>query len=125
MKHQDKIMMLKLNEDDRTVYDLPGGRMEYGEGIFETLKREIKEEIGVDIDFKTEPTLLRVYDYLHQGDKVHRLMVTFCYEVQELIEKPDGQGEPNTEVVWLTKEELNKLELNPNYREMLLSAFEK
>ena len=124
LSYLDKIMMLKLNEDDKTVYDLPGGRMEYGEGIFQTLRREIKEEIGIDIKFETEPKLLQVHDYLHQGDMVHRLIVTFSYEVSELIKRPKGQGEANTEVVWLTKEGLNELELNPNYKKRLLSAYE-
>jgi 8-oxo-dGTP pyrophosphatase MutT (NUDIX family) len=35
--------------DGEKVWDLPGGRMEFGETAEETLTREIKEELGVQI----------------------------------------------------------------------------
>ena len=39
------MMRLKNGKDD-----LPGGRMDAGEGIQEGLRRELREEIGVDVD---------------------------------------------------------------------------
>ncbi|SHH75981.1 NUDIX domain-containing protein [Clostridium grantii] len=36
-------------ENGKKVWDLPGGRMEFGETAEETLAREIKEELGVII----------------------------------------------------------------------------
>ncbi|MDF2546173.1 MAG: hydrolase [Anaerosolibacter sp.] len=35
--------------DNKKWWDLPGGRMEFGENAEETLAREIKEELGVKI----------------------------------------------------------------------------
>jgi 8-oxo-dGTP pyrophosphatase MutT (NUDIX family) len=32
------------------LLEIPGGRMEYGEDVYTTLKREVKEECGLDIE---------------------------------------------------------------------------
>jgi len=41
-------------DDNPAHWDLPGGRMEPGEDFMQTLKREIKEEIGVDYEGEAE-----------------------------------------------------------------------
>lgn len=45
--------MLVTEETDQDHYLLPGGKPEAGESPEETLKREIKEELGVDLDTRT------------------------------------------------------------------------
>jgi 8-oxo-dGTP diphosphatase len=54
IKNNDKILVLQESPkyDSATnvgKYDITGGRLEPGEDFFETLKREIKEETGLDV----------------------------------------------------------------------------
>lgn len=50
-----KILVLKKtleegkNDYGKNLYDLPGGRLEYGEDLIEGLKREVLEETGLNI----------------------------------------------------------------------------
>ena len=44
---QGKILILRL---DNGKEDLPGGRMDAGEGIHDGLRRELREETGLDLD---------------------------------------------------------------------------
>lgn len=49
IKNNDgKILVVK--ESGREFWDLPGGGVEYGEGILSAVARELKEEVGNDVD---------------------------------------------------------------------------
>ena len=45
----DKCLMLKQNVDGTIFWDLPGGRVEFGENPYEALIREVKEEASIDV----------------------------------------------------------------------------
>ncbi|MBF9018739.1 MULTISPECIES: NUDIX domain-containing protein [unclassified Oceanispirochaeta] len=44
-----RFLALKISEKNGDSWELPGGRMEYGENLEETLHREIKEETNLEI----------------------------------------------------------------------------
>lgn len=111
-----KNKVLLLSEGDS--FDLPGGRMEYGEGIFDTLQREIKEELGLNLKFTSEPVLIRVYDYLYPKDKVQRVYVVYAYEIKkELVNLPNN-------VQWYSFSDIDSLQQNEQWKQMILKAKE-
>ncbi len=46
--YNDAGQILVVKEIDRTFWDLPGGGMDFGETIEESLKRELREEVGYE-----------------------------------------------------------------------------
>lgn len=51
-------------------WEVPGGKLEAGESVFDALKRELKEELGVVIQSSQELTILE-HDYPHAYVRLH------------------------------------------------------
>jgi len=77
----EKILLLKQETDSERKWSLPGGKLEFGETIEDGLKREMKEETGLDIELER---LLYVCDYFPSKEK-HIVHITF------LVKKSGGK----------------------------------
>lgn len=56
-------------------WEFPGGKVEPGETPFDCLKREIKEELDVDV-LDATPWIVRVHTYTHATVRIHFFRVT-------------------------------------------------
>lgn len=82
------------------VFDFPGGRMEFGETLLGTLKRELKEELGYDLVKK--PRFLDIYNYISKNKRRHSVFLNYILKLNEKPELVDKEGAKN---LWLTKQE--------------------
>jgi ADP-ribose pyrophosphatase YjhB (NUDIX family) len=95
-------------------WDIVGGRIEPGTTLLENLKREIKEEVG--LDYEGSPQLVAAQDLLKVEGR-HVVRLTY---VGEMDGEPQPDGNDHTEAKWLTSEEIKSLDnLDGYFRELL------
>lgn len=102
-----------LHVKSSNYYKLPGGGIEYGESILDTVERECTEELGVKIE------ILQEIGYIVEYRAQFQLIQTsYCYSAQILSNKdyPNFTEEEKSqgfEILWVPpREALMKLSLN-------------
>ena len=85
-------------------YAFPGGHIEEGEGLAESVIREVYEETGLTI---ADPKLVAVKDW--EPEEGGRYIV-FCYKATEFTGQLRSSEEG--EVSWVKKDQLEKLDLS-------------
>ena len=85
-------------------YAFPGGHIEEGESLAESVIREVYEETGLTI---TDPKLVAVKDW--EPDEGGRYIV-FCYKATEFTGQLRSSEEG--EVSWVEKDQLEQLDLS-------------
>ena len=92
------------------MWEFPGGKIEPGESREDALKREIQEELGVDIYIK-ELLCTTEYDYPTFHLTMHCYLCSIASGEIELREHKSAQ--------WLTAETLDTVEWLPADREII------
>lgn len=109
LKSEDgKYLLVKRNpekypEAGINLWDIIGGRINPGSALFENLKREIKEE--VDLDLEVEPKLLAAQDILRVPGR-HVVRLTY---IGSASGEPKVDGMEHTECKWFSMDELKSL----------------
>jgi 8-oxo-dGTP diphosphatase len=71
------LIVKRGHEPRKGEWSLPGGRVELGESLLEAVRREIKEETGLEVDVGP---LLEAFDRVHRvGDRVRYHFVILDY----------------------------------------------
>jgi len=120
LKNKDRKYLLVRRSSEKypevgAKWDIVGGRIIPGTPLIDNLKREIKEEVNLEL---TEtPTLVAAQDILQISDK-HVVRLTYVGVI-------DGQpklDDEHTEYGWFTIEEIKKLENVDKYFKELLDS---
>ena len=121
--HQGRLLLIqRANEPNKGGWSFPGGRIELGETIFEAIKRETREEVGIEI----EPVkIFQVYDWITRDEEGR---VLFHYVVN-YVRCRYLSGEPRassdaSQVRWVTEADLPALRMHPFARETALRLLE-
>lgn len=107
IQKDSKILLVKQTRPGRYYWDLPGGKLEYGERLEETVKREVKEETGLEVSVGR---LAGVWQFYSPTNK-HQLICptyyceTSSYEVDIMHNVPE---EFIQDFAWVAKSEIGR-----------------
>lgn len=108
---QGKILLALRGDkakNERGKWEIPGGAVEFGEAIRDGLKREIKEEIGLEIEVGE---LLHICDHILMAEKQHWISPTFFCKIVKGI-PTINEPEKCDRIGWFTIDEALALPLS-------------
>lgn len=127
MIHNGKILAHKNINSDH--YALIGGRVEIGENSADTIKREIKEEIGKEIEITGYIATVENF-FKMKGKKYHEIMfvhkIEFINEEDKKIEDTlkNVEGKDYLKYEWLDIEKIDKYPILPSIVKEILKEDE-
>jgi ADP-ribose pyrophosphatase len=87
---KNEIVLVKRKYPPKKDYwDLPGGFINQDETVEQSLKREIKEELNLDIDINKLKYLTSTFDqYFYKKINQKTICFTFVYQIKDEVLKP-------------------------------------
>jgi 8-oxo-dGTP pyrophosphatase MutT (NUDIX family) len=108
---QGRVLLIK---DSKDFWELPGGRIEHGEDLENTLVRECMEELGVNARLLDE----RPFCAWSSIDRVGNWRIMLCYRIAfdslNFINSEECQ-----EFKFFSKEDIEALQLRPQMKKLI------
>jgi len=115
------LLIRRAAEPLKGQWSIPGGMLELGEGLAEGVRRELKEETGLDV----EPVeMVAVFDRItREGERVkyHYVIVDYVCRLE------GGQLKPASDVTdarWVRREEMPEYNLTEMATKVILQSFD-
>lgn len=121
-KEGNKFLIAKRHRNEIAFpgkWAFPGGKVERGQTILDTLKREVEEEVGLKIE--NEKRYLKDFTFIRPDDKN---VVGLCFLVKAKEEKVI-LSKDFEEFAWITPAELKDFDHIEGMEEEVKLAFEK
>ena len=117
--HEGRLLMIqRATEPSKGEWSFPGGHVELGETVLEAIRREVQEEVGLEIE---PERVFQVYDWIvRDGDGRLQFHYLVNYvRCRYLSGEPRASSDASA-VRWVTTLGLEELQMHPFVRETAL-----
>ncbi len=116
--------MLLTKRADNGLWCLPGGGVDPGESVEETIVREVREETGLTVRVLRLAGVYSDPDWLVMYSEDTAVQIVALNFEAEIIDGEPGLSNETTDWGYFTLDEINKLEMLLNHRTRIQDTFE-
>lgn len=111
-----------LVRDPKKKWEMPGGRIDFGEDPKQTLRREMQEELGVEkMDIHD---LVNIWTFLYSDEDGEFQFILAVYHCDAELDKITI-SEEHLESAWVLYDEISDLLMRDGYKESIRMYHEK
>lgn len=85
---------------------MPGGKIDLGEPVIQALKREVREEVGIEVEVDT---IIDIFEHLTPGEENCHFVILY-YRCRPLHQAVNHNPDEISDARWVPRNEL------PNYK---------
>jgi len=122
----DKILLVEFNDETGLHYNLPGGGVEFGESVYDALRREVLEETNAELE--SIGHMLMAWEYIgtkqeYKYGEAHKLALVFPCTLKKNSEPhfPPNPDLHQTGIRWVKLDDLPTIPLIPDIAQSLLA----
>jgi 8-oxo-dGTP diphosphatase len=116
----DRVLLTKRNVPPfQGEWVMPGGKIDLGEPIAEALKREVREEVGLEVEVGR---LIDVFEHVTPGDDNYHFIIIY-YLCTPLYCDVNHNRDEVSEARWVSRDDLAKYKIPAGARFILGKIF--
>jgi ADP-ribose pyrophosphatase YjhB (NUDIX family) len=116
------LVVKRGHEPRKGEWSLPGGLVELGESLVDALRRELREETGLDVEIGP---VIETFDRIHRDDqgrvRYHFVIVDFLCTADAGTPTPGSDAEA---VAWVRADELAAYGISPHAARVIRKGLE-
>lgn len=110
------LLTLRYNYGGKDVYMLPGGNVDPGETLPETIIRELREELGVEVKVSTFRGMGEIVSWLNKEDVLHCFFSADITHGMPVINPANCSAK---EICWVPQDQISSKIFYPNIPDSL------
>lgn len=122
LNHENKVLIVKRSKTDSFLpgfYELPGGKVEFGESLEQALRREVKEETNLDIKIISPYSS---FSYVSQNGLKHTIDIQFIARALSKNSQVKLSGEHES-FNWMDLTEIKKFKFSKEMKNVIMSGY--
>jgi 8-oxo-dGTP diphosphatase len=120
IEHKGEVLILRDPREADEIWEIPGGRLNEGEDPRLGLQREVFEELGVECEVHE---VIHLEQFFQRSEGKNALVIVYRATLKEPMPHFTLENKEVAEIRWIAKDELNTVQLFPEYKRALDTYF--